>query len=407
MKVGSIYLPQLAAGSGQTTLVMRGEQDLLTKLTLGQIIKGRVLRVFESQRYLMSFYGRERVVDSTLPLALGELVHGRVVGLGERIEIQRLPLVEADAGAAQDQERPPLFADPTARAIEDVFARYRASLDAEGIKVLRLAARGGDSERAAMSGLVLAKLGLQITPEFVRALLEALGTRSGVFAPAEQALRAAAADSAQAGAGDAGAALLARALAMPEPGWRAAPRDADDMSRAGTSASGDDDAGGGRSASGSGLDLARWILNAQTGATVAHRVGTLPLLIDDELVELDVALFDQSQDEDDAPGALRHRRVVLSLATGTLGRVEVDAAFTGARVRLRVTAEDSETAAFLSRYARELEAALAALGWYADELRYEVREEPAETRPTHGALSAVVGTVVEHIISPGSVSRLM
>ena len=60
MKIAAAYLPQLVGAGSQSTLVMRGEQDLLAKLTLGQIIKARVLRVYESQRYLMSFQGQER-----------------------------------------------------------------------------------------------------------------------------------------------------------------------------------------------------------------------------------------------------------------------------------------------------------------------------------------------------------
>ena len=75
-----------------------------------------------------------------------------------------------------------------------------------------------------------------------------------------------------------------------------------------------------------GDDLARWVLNAQTGGSVAHRVATLPLLLDGELVELDVAMFAQGGDaqREQAEG-IRHRELVFALTTPALGHIEIRA----------------------------------------------------------------------------------
>ena len=65
--------------------------ELPSALSLGQIVKARVLKHYEGGRYLVSLEGRERVVDSSVPLSTGELVRGRVVAVGDRIELQPLP----------------------------------------------------------------------------------------------------------------------------------------------------------------------------------------------------------------------------------------------------------------------------------------------------------------------------
>ena len=43
--------------------------ELPSALSLGQIVKARVLKHYEGARYLVSLEGRERVVDSSVPLS--------------------------------------------------------------------------------------------------------------------------------------------------------------------------------------------------------------------------------------------------------------------------------------------------------------------------------------------------
>ncbi|HEX6265414.1 MAG TPA: hypothetical protein VFZ81_00795, partial [Burkholderiales bacterium] len=69
------------------------------ELSLGQILKARVLKHHEGNRYLVSLQGRERVVDSSIPLTVGEVVRGRVVAVGDRVELQPLPEARAEAVA--------------------------------------------------------------------------------------------------------------------------------------------------------------------------------------------------------------------------------------------------------------------------------------------------------------------
>ena len=64
------------------SLIFGADRDFLSTLTMGQIIKGRVLRHYEGSRYGVEFGGQERVVDSAIALRSGDVIHainGRTV----------------------------------------------------------------------------------------------------------------------------------------------------------------------------------------------------------------------------------------------------------------------------------------------------------------------------------------
>jgi len=67
------------------------DDNWAAKLTLGQIIKGKVLRSYGDGRYGVHFGDQQRIVDSGIPLTVGDQLRGRVVGLAERVTIERLP----------------------------------------------------------------------------------------------------------------------------------------------------------------------------------------------------------------------------------------------------------------------------------------------------------------------------
>lgn len=425
-----------AAGTAQLLLFAGdGDGDFAAKLTLGQILKGRVLRSYGDQRYAVEFDGQRKVVDSAVPLTTGETLHGRVIGLGERVTLQRIPpprpgqaalpdLAQADTGTA----------NTAANTVAALFERYQAQLDPAGLQALqRLAGRHAAPEQVALAGLVLNKLGLQITPEFVRAVQAALAKpgNAGLFALPTQALALAgtpaAAGAARADAADALPALAAwleRAVTdLPEgrprrpggaadvdggvggdagvdPGGYAGSDAASDAaSDARNPGAGAEGFAGDRGLADGGGDLARWILNAQTGGAVAHRVATLPLLLNGELVELDVALFAQDGEAQHAPAhpGIRHRALVFALTTPALGAMEIHAQLSNGQVRLHVTADATTTTQYLAEHAEALASGLAGIGWQVDEQRYASR--------TAGQRSGVLASVVEHLISPGSVSR--
>lgn len=392
-----------------------GAAEFADTLTVGQIIKGRVLRQYEGGRYLVNFDGHERVVDSAIPMKTGELLHGRVIGVGERVELQRVPAT----GQAGDEALPatdgPVSVTPTGTpvdSLEAMLARYRVELGPDDRATLARAMRGaGDSDAMAMTGVLLNKLGLAQSPELLNAayavlqsrrmpaaehnpldLTPLLGVAAGwgaapagtLVARLEDALRQTlertGSHPATEGEGEA-----ASADAQPQIGVTGG----DDLRQAGAESG---DAG-----RGSAAPFGELLLNVQTQGSVGHRVGTLPLLLGNRLVEVEVALFEQRRDAEQKPDA-RHRHLVFRLNTETLGQVEISARLAGGRVRVRVAAQDEAATANLASHAEALRAALAESGWTVDEVAYETHA------PTDA--SGVVHAVVEHVVRQDSLNRL-
>ena len=415
MKIGAPFIPPSLAAAGGDSLVLRGDALLLDKLTLGQIIKGRVLRSYEGQRYMMSFDGQERIVDSAVPLRTGDIVHGRVIGLGERIELQRVLVQPGDTPLQDDTPQQQVqaranLADPSLRFVAELFERHHAQVPTEDVRALtRQVNRAAQPDLMALSGLVLSKLNLRLAPEFLKALYDALerGARGRMFAPSQTAAEIDIDAAGTSASREPFASLLARML-MDLPENRRSDHAAPDVQRdvdapgkthaglQGTNAGLASDSS--RTQSGNGFDLARWILNAQNGGTVAHRVGTLPLLIGGRLVELDVALFEEHQDNGAEPSQIRHRRLVVAMETETLGRIEASALFAADHIRVTFSTSSSESTGALARRMGPLTAELEQFGWHVDEMKYETR---APVPP-----GAVLASVVEHLVSPGSVSTL-
>ena len=380
MKVDALTQLGAQIARAAPSLTFPGEGDLASRLTLGQIIKGRVLRSYDGQRYLVDFGGDRRVVDSTVPLRPDEVFHGRVVGLGEQVQLQKLAAGSAEAPMTESVPLPAGPRDGTPLA--ELFARYRAEVPAAQLDAASpVVARLPQPELAALGALVLAKLGLPLEPSLIRALHARL---------------------AGAGAADARSSALHLDTAAPAatrlesavPALASALAGAMVDQQTVSTASGQ---GGGDSRRGP-RDPAARILNLQTRGAVAHSLGLLPLLVDGRLVELELALFDEGGSSgDDVAPAPRHRQIVIALDTETLGHVEVRARIAGTRMDLSLATESSAQTLALSMHSGRLSEDLRALGFEVDSLAYL-------TQPA-AATSAPVQCTVEHLITPGSVSR--
>jgi len=294
--------------------------------------------------------------------------------------------------------------------VAELFDRYRGSLSAQDAQLLqRLAARADTAADVALSGLILSKLGLSIAPEFVQSLLAVFQSvpREGAFLPLKSGVRldvTTANTDRDPAAIEALASVLQQLMSdLPETSWRqdgagVASQPYINKEESVQAQRPEADGGEGASAGRDALSLARWILNAQPGGSLAHRTLTVPVLLDGRLVELDIAMFEQRTGREDA-AALRHRHIVLSLDTEQLGRVEIQALLAGDRVRINVQCDRAEASEFMAAYSTHLTSDMAALGFNTDELRYAVRE--------NRSANAVVRAVAEHLVSPGSVSRLI
>jgi hypothetical protein len=389
-------------------------------LSIGQLIQGRVLRGYDENRYLVAFGGDERVVDSAIPLTTGEILYGRVVGLGDRVELQRMYGNSQEKSSQREsaavEPRPPLSATVSGSAIDNVLQRYRIELtDADRATLMRAARAADDPEAMGLAGAMLSKLGLPQTSVLLEAMYRAQFATGTAPSTADNTQReslpqvsASWGQSAQLQASSIrelanllGSILESKTDAQPPlasasdssqatPGSQAVQYS---PSRRQTDLLADEDSR--RKVQES---LAARILNAQTGGVVAHRSGLLPLLVGGKLVEVSFALFEQRRPANQAQG-LQHRQVLFSLHTQQMGRVDVLARITGGHVRVQITTDSEERTSQTARYADLLKGSLAESGWNVDEVAYGVRTEDPH--------NAVVRSVIEHVVSLDSLNRIV
>jgi hypothetical protein len=416
--VGLADSPVSTAASAR--LFLRGAQAFADSLNIGQIIQGRVLREYEGNRYLVAFGTDERVVDSTLPLTPGEILHGRVVGLGERVELQRVFARDREPAAQQvsaGEARVGRAANDQGAMIDALFQRYQIPLSEDDrATLLRAVRNAGDGEAMSLAGAMLGKLGLPQTGVLLDALYRAQWVQTKAaptvadreILPEVLAVPAQEVAEWQTSSMRSLAALLGQIAELNSQPEQSPPSASSVSSAAsGTPSSGRSSLSGralgkelsaGQTRDSAQSALAQRILNAQTGGVVSHRSGYLPLLVGGKLVEVSFALFEQQRPATPAAG-LQHRQVAFSLRTERFGQVDVVARITGDHVRVQLLTGSDENASEASRHAGELTEALTESGWNVDEIAYGLRAPTGQ--------DATIRSVIEHVISLDSLNRLV
>lgn len=389
------------------------DADFASKLTMGQVLKGKVLRHYEGSRYAVSFGGQEKVVDSAVPLRTGEILHGRVIGLGEKVQLQRV--FPGDDGlqkpASSQLAQGGFNASSDEAAALKLFEQYQAKLSSIDLQVLgKLMRSVSRPDLVAVSGLILSKIGVRLDTLLLRSLYRVLSENKPPLPGRGEPAAALAASESVPGAPVNAAVIerLAAALSsrrsqeqqsMPQgdgPDEELLPARAATGFEEDTRSPDDDDPDSqGRRE----WELGRFLLNAQGGGSVAHRLRSFPIWFGDRLVEVDIALYSQLQQGHQHENGIRYQKVVFSLNTDSLGHVEISVHVANRNLRMAITADDEFATEQLARYLPELKAVLAGSGWRLDEVSYETVENDLRGN--------VLGSVVEHYISQDSLSRLM
>ncbi len=396
-------------------LLIRSDPSFAGSLRLGELVSGKVLRHFDGSRYLMHIGGEERTVDSAVPLRTGEIIHGRVIGLDDKVHLQRVYLRSSDGdkpalAASRDEVGPN---NSRSSALDELLARHQVVLTAkERIDLMQLLKSSAKPGLMSLAGLILTKIGLSLNPNLARALYRALDSSSGGrFAEvAEMAPRLVAEKAASATQNQAAVTQLAALL---QDAVRIAERNrlwAD--SRAGEESAsletptrpgnGDDHPAAsdprGNAQARQEWQLGHFLLNAQSGGAVSHRLTSFPIWFGDRLVEVSLALFSQ-RDESAKPGGIRHRRLHIAIDTELFGHIEIAVQAANQNLRVEIGAENELTAGTLSRYLTELKGALNEAGWQLDQIDYAIIERDEDSR--------VASSVVTHHISHDSLNRVM
>jgi hypothetical protein len=394
--------PQTGTGH---TLTLPTPGDFSRTLTQGQILKGRVLRHFEGNRYLVDFSGHEKVVDSAVPLQTDEVLFGRVIGVGDHVQLERLrqPAVTTNAQFTPETAiATELFSGDTAKLVAEIFARFNASLGPADAAILNQALRGlPNAQTLVYSALFLSKLSLPFSLQRLEALYRAASAdprhplfdkATAIYLATQPSVAAAAATEEQT--------KLAH-----DPDFRMAIEQALEQLHAAVVGGNapsheqeDTESGDGESGRPAPQTLAERLLNLPTEGALPHRVSTIPFLIDGELLELNIAFVDdRGSHKQQSPVA--HRRLVISLSTAQLGGLALDASLTGQHLRLKIGADSAASLDTLSAYAGDLSKDMQAAGFQISELEYALN--------TTETINAPIWAVMESVITADSLNCWM
>lgn len=358
------------------SLLSRDPQSRQRQHRVGEQIRLTVLQRLDETRYQVGFAEGWRVVSSTVALPVGATIRATVTAVGEKLELQYLGTDVVAAAMAEHEAN----GEDVLEAYEQ---RHRVSLDDPERSLLKQAMRTADDADSMLeAGLFLGKLSVPLDMPKLEAVYESQRWVNALPVNASAADRK---SLSSADVVDQLAAAVQQALQEPPSNTQvtvigAAVGDTPD-------ASADDDDDRDR------RQLAWELLNDQDGGSVEYRYGVLPLLIADQLFELDLVYFrDRNASADPA---VTSKRMVMTLNAPALGRVEVLAHAIGERVAITIKADSEASMRVLSAEEERVRELIGRLGWAIDAVRYQV--EGIETR--------AAGHVVQHVLDGDSLSR--
>jgi len=141
-------------------------------------------------------------------------------------------------------------------------------------------------------------------------------------------------------------------------------------------------------------ERARRLLNEPDDSSVSYRFGVLPVLIADQLVELDIVHFRERR-RDDAPAD--SRRLVMTFSTANLGRVEVVARALDERLAISIATESTQSRELLAAGAKDVRSLVERLGWNVESVSYDVAAN----------VGRAARHVIDHVLSGDTLSTLV
>lgn len=397
--------PVLVTGRDQPaatqTIHAAEKEQWMQSLTAGQIIKGRVMRQYAEQRYGVSFAGQERIVDSVIPLAVGNSLTGKVLAVSDQSISMRLLAGKLEQGPAQ-----PVSVPKGQSGLQAEMSNAGVQLSQAQQQQITAASKNSSHAQLAMQvGIFLAKLGLPLSMALIDGVLRRVldVTPAAARAEAQKVVELTELD------------FVAPMVQAAETASSALPADADPIKQMAALfaqqysqalrleeqehlAEEGHDASQQENQRQSTPSLLQ-IFNRQTDASVHHRFQTLPIMIDGQLREFDLALFDQFGSDQAGQGSadqhLQSKHLKFSLATA-FGQVVLDAHVVNQRVSLQVSAPAS-MATMLDAHAETLAEAINTSGWKLDRATYTA--EAGAVTPAR--------SVMEHVLAQDSLRLVL
>lgn len=325
----------------------------------GDQVQMLVLKQLDDQRYLVSMRDTQRVVSSTVPLTVGSTVRAVVTAVGDKLELR---YVGEDRRLVAEQETQ---ADEEDLILERA-RRYAVELHAPQRTMIEQAMQEVAKPQSMLAGgLFLGKLDLSVDAANLQALyaIQQWPANAGNATAIDHTFSIAGAVPP--------AAVAAQMLAvLQENEAPSSTQDRDERERA------------------------RRLLNEPDDSSVSYRFGVLPVLIADQLVELDIVHFRERRRDDATAG---NRRLVMTFSTANLGRVEVVARALDERLAVSIATDSAQSRDLLAAGAKDVRALVERLGWNVESVSYDVAAD----------LDRAAHHVIDHVLNGDTLSALV
>jgi len=350
---------------------------------VGETFELQVLERVDNRHYRVVLGNSVRTVQSATELTPGSRLSVRIAAVGEQLvlhsadpRVAAMALQEAAASESGAAER-----------LSKLARRHRVALDGEQAALVERAMLDAEDPQAmAAAGLFLGKLGMPLDTVALQAIYEAqvwpspVPTRAASshlrrLDDAEQlsaTLLQHFADDARIESPSQAASHLENELPVPMP----------DVAHSRDDATGRE----------ARRHLAQRLLNTSDAGGTGYQYGSLPLLIADQLVELDVVCFHSPTPA--VPAGLRS--LTMTFNSRALGRIEVSARSLGAGLVLNFRAAGAAPSEVLAAHAEEVRSLVARLGWQVESLSYD-----------HAASPRAATQLVRHVLDTATLDRLL
>ena len=371
----------------------------------GQQVSLRVLEKLADGRFVASISDTRYIVASAVPLAVGDIVKASVSSVGGIVELKYL------GGGQFEQVNDVQLNDAASvdtaggAALTSLQRRFNIVLpSAVQQAVAEISNEAQHPETMAMGALYLTRLGTSTESDAMHALYA-----KQVWAQEYAQDRSGAADisalikgvqQGKVGDLDELARLLGDALEGAAGGATCDAQDKQLMQSQGAVGGAlsqflreDADASGNQSHE-MLHELARRLLNTQDAGALAYHFGSLPVMVANQMLELDLVLFRERQSAGRAQGL---RKLVMTLRTETLGKVEIVAQSFDTHLSVSIGSQSAESIESLAGHAQEIRELLGRLGWKVDGVSYRLSAEPARAAER----------IVTHVLSSGSLDAVI
>jgi hypothetical protein len=386
-------------------LPQRNEGNAAKNLQVGQVLFGKVLRVYQDGSYLVDLNGQQHIVDSAIPLRQDEVFRGKIIGLGEHVVLEKMITVEGES--SPKAEIVTQFDELTKNLAQDLktfVEQHQNTFSASNWKTLvRVANQAKQPQLVLAAAVYLQKIGMPFNTELSKKLADYLSRDTQLKSlKQDEALHldmnmlpiknAAQTESA--------IALIADYLKQKTEETLDRARDilkeskaqetSQDQSKHSVDADSGDSAGSQEQEF--NQSAFQWLMNTQTGGAVSHRLVVLPLVIDGHPIELEMSLFDQNKNTH-FDSDLKHKVIHLSLDMAQLGKINATITAVNQNLRVHFSSPSEDGLHMLAAHNQHLARQLQELDCQLDEFTYTVeRSQPDQHHVTRPVVDLIVNS---------------